>query len=69
LVFPGAGERTSRKVFKLTQLSIEKSERVALNKRHSFRPITTRVYRAGKHQLEILVNGKVMGSAEFSLVL
>lgn len=67
LTFPGAGERTSRKVFKLRQLSIVKGERVDVKKRHSLRPITTRVYREGKHQLEILVNGKVLGHAEFQL--
>jgi 3-methyladenine DNA glycosylase AlkC len=69
LTFPGARERSSRKVFKLTQLTIEKGERVDLKKRHSFRPITTRVYRAGTHQLEILVNGKALSRAEFSLTL
>jgi 3-methyladenine DNA glycosylase AlkC len=69
LSFPGAAGRTSRKVFKLASKSVKKGELLSMRKRHSFRPITTRVYRAGKHTVEILVNGKVLGSAQFSLVL
>jgi len=69
LSFPGAAGRTSRKVFKLASKSVKKGELLSMRKRHSFRPITTRVYRAGKHTVEILVNGKVLGSVQFSLVL
>lgn len=69
LSFPGAAGRTSRKVFKLASKAIKRGEQLSMRKRHSFRRITTRVYRAGKHKVEILVNGKVLGSAQFSLVL
>lgn len=69
LTFPGAGERLSRKVFKLAQRRIERGERLTLRKQHSFRTITTRTYRAGKHRLELLLNGKVCGTLEFTLAL
>jgi hypothetical protein len=69
LIFPGARENVSRKVFKLTQRRIEKGERLSLRKRHSFRPITTRVYRAGQHGVELLVNGKVVARGKFQLSL
>jgi 3-methyladenine DNA glycosylase AlkC len=69
LTFPGAREKMSRKVFKLTQRGIEKGERLSLRKRHSFRPITTRTYRAGEHGLELLVNGKLVAQATFQLAL
>ncbi|MET0283758.1 MAG: DNA alkylation repair protein [Polyangiales bacterium] len=69
LTFPGAGDRQSRKVFKLVQRPIEEGERLTLRKQHSFRPITTRVYRAGKHKLELLLNGKVHAELEFTLAL
>lgn len=68
LTFPGA-KGVSRKVFKLVQREIEKGEQLTLRKQHSFRPITTRTYRAGKHKLELLLNGKVAGELEFTLAL
>jgi 3-methyladenine DNA glycosylase AlkC len=69
LLFPGAGDRMSRKVFKWATRTIEQGERVTLSKRHSFKPITTRVYRAGRHTLELLVNGNVLKTVHFTLAL
>ncbi len=69
LTFPGANQRASRKVFKLVQRSIEQGEQLKLRKQHSFRPITTRVYRAGKHKLELLINGAPHAELEFTLAL
>jgi 3-methyladenine DNA glycosylase AlkC len=69
LSFPGAGDRISRKVFKLVQRTIARGERLTIRKQHSFRPITTRVYRAGKHKLELLVNGRCHAELEFTLSL
>jgi 3-methyladenine DNA glycosylase AlkC len=69
LSFPGAGDRVSRKVFKLVQRTITRGERLTVRKQHSFRPITTRTYRAGKHTLELLLNGNVCARAEFTLAL
>lgn len=42
--------------------------RYAFTKKHSFKPITTRVYYPGQHQLNIIVNGRVSASASFVLV-
>jgi hypothetical protein len=69
LTFPGARDKLSRKVFKLTQRRIRKGEQLTLQKRHSFRPITTRTYRAGTHGVELLVNGKVLAQSSFVLVV
>ena len=33
------------------------------------RPITTRVYYAGMHRIEVMVNGKALKGADFELVL
>ncbi len=60
------GKRTP-KVFKLTSRELGAGERVQISKRHSFRPISTRVYYAGKHRLEIQVNGVVMAGVDFGL--
>jgi hypothetical protein len=60
------GKRTP-KVFKLTKRELGAGESAEISKRHSFRPISTRVYYAGKHRLEIQVNGTVLAGVEFGL--
>ncbi|MCJ7993655.1 DNA alkylation repair protein [Rhizobium cremeum] len=57
----------SPKVFKGTSLTIGPDEAADLDRRHAFRPITTRVYYPGLHRLELLVNGSPLASAEFHL--
>lgn len=60
------GKRTP-KVFKLTNRELGAGETAQISKRHSFRPISTRVYYAGKHRLEIQVNGVALAGVEFGL--
>lgn len=62
------GGRTP-KVFKLTTRTLQPGERVVIEKVHSFKPITTRVYYSGEHALDIQVNGTVLGSGTFSLTV
>ncbi len=55
------------KVFKLTQKSLKPGEWLAVQKSHSFKPVTTRVLYPGKHHIEILANGKSLGKISFEL--
>lgn len=64
-----ANGSTSPKVFKGWQRVLAPGESVALEKSHSLRPITTRVYHAGEHRVDIQVNGKCVASAVFRLKL
>ena len=64
-----ADGRLSPKVFKGKSLMLRPGETLTLSKRHALRPITTRVYHAGLHRLEILVNGVSVASADFRLDL
>ncbi|WP_046501744.1 DNA alkylation repair protein [Streptomyces odonnellii] len=60
-----ANGSTAPRVFKLTTRTLAPGERLALERRHSFRPITTRRHYSGEHALEIQVNGRRSGKAEF----
>jgi hypothetical protein len=62
-----ANGSTSPKVFKGWQLVLAGQERRVLIKRHSFREITTRRYHAGRHTVELQVNGQVMARADVEL--
>ncbi|HEY9067492.1 MAG TPA: DNA alkylation repair protein [Burkholderiaceae bacterium] len=62
-----ANGATSPKVFKGWVLELAPGEERALRKRHSLRVITTRRYHAGRHAVDLLVNGEVVASAGFDL--
>lgn len=68
IYFMRANGQHNAKVFKLKNLSLPAQQCVKLNKTHSFKPITTRKYYLGRHQLEIMVNGKSVKIINFELV-
>ena len=60
---------TTPKVFKWKTLVLAPKQSLTLERRHALRPITTRVYYAGTHRIEIMVNGKALKGADFELVI
>lgn len=60
------GQRTP-KVFKLTTRRIEPGETIALTRRHSFQPVTTRRYYPGTHAIAIQVNGAELARQDFDI--
>ena len=57
----------SQKVFKISESHIDSKEK-HVEKKHSFKPISTRKYYPGMHKLSIKVNGIIVGQKEFELV-
>lgn len=55
------------KVFKWKNIQLQSGESLELTKKYLIQKITTRVYYAGNHQVDLLVNGKTMGSTSFVL--
>jgi len=64
-----ASGATSAKVFKGWQLNLNPHERRVLTKRHSMRAVTTRRYHAGRHEIDLRVNGEILATAFFGLRL
>ena len=60
---------TSAKVFKWSSTSLAPGKVLTIQKKHAIKPITTRVYYAGLHSLEVMVNGVSAGRADFQLVM
>lgn len=58
--------KPSRKVFKIAESDYQ-SEQKHIDKNHSFKLITTRVYYPGHHGLAIIVNGKELDALSFEL--
>jgi 3-methyladenine DNA glycosylase AlkC len=65
--FVNASGRHSRKVFKLRTFELAAGAHATLSKRHSLKPITTRVYYPGEHRLAIQVNGAVLAEKAWRL--
>jgi 3-methyladenine DNA glycosylase AlkC len=62
------GKLNSKKVFKLTQLSLVKNKPFVIAKRHALRErMTTRTLYPGKHEITIQVNGKMYAKKSFVL--
>lgn len=59
----------SPKVFKLKEINLKAKETVSISKSQVFKDFTTRKHFAGKHQIEIQVNGRVYDSLEFGITI
>jgi len=64
-----ANGKTSAKVFKWKNVELHAQQAITLSKTHSFRLITTRKYYAGRHRIELLINGKSYKTVEFDLLI
>jgi 3-methyladenine DNA glycosylase AlkC len=62
-----SGEQ-SKKVFKLKEITLLPYQVLQIFKSQLFKDLTTRKHYTGKHLIEIMVNGKGLGSKEFNLV-
>ncbi|ASP40305.1 hypothetical protein CHH28_17190 [Bacterioplanes sanyensis] len=62
-----ANGTTRAKVFKWRQAQLSGGEEASWQKQHAIKPITTRNYYPGRHQVDVLINGQVMASAQFEL--
>lgn len=58
----------SKKVFKISEREYAGGTVLTINRKQSFRPITTRVYYPGLHKVSIIINGHETGVAEFELL-
>ncbi|SDB95016.1 conserved repeat domain-containing protein [Sanguibacter gelidistatuariae] len=56
------------KVFKITTTTLQPGEHLAVDRRHSFKVISTRRYHPGEHAIELQVNGVASGRASFVLL-
>jgi 3-methyladenine DNA glycosylase AlkC len=59
----------SPKVFKLKEVDLKPKEKITISKSQVFKDFSTRKHFAGKHLLQIQVNGKVLVEKEFGVVL
>ena len=64
-----ANGKLSPKVFKLKKIKLKAHETIEINKSHPIKKITTREYYAGKHEVQLQINGSRFPKKFFSLVI
>ena len=57
----------TRKVFKISERDVEPEAATDIVKRHAIKPITTRKYYAGRHQVSVIINGIESRPVDFEL--
>jgi 3-methyladenine DNA glycosylase AlkC len=67
IYFQKANGHLAPKVFKLKTGWIESGQVLSIEKKHSFKPITTRKYHSGLHKISLKVNGLEMPAQDFYL--
>ncbi len=69
LYFMKKNGQLSKKVFKISERILTANEIHQVQRKQSFKAISTRVYHLGKHQVSIILNGKEFAPKDFELVL
>jgi len=62
--FMKANGKTARKVFKISESNLKETSKT-IQKSFSFKPISTRKYYAGEHQLSLIINGQEYAKQPF----
>jgi len=68
LYFLKKNGQLSKKVFKISERTLEANEVHQVDRKQSFKAISTRVYYAGTHQVSIILNGKEFSPENFELL-
>jgi 3-methyladenine DNA glycosylase AlkC len=63
-----AGGKTAPKVFKLKSFELAAGETAALRISQTIRDFSTRRHQPGRHEVELIVNGRTMATAAFDLL-
>ena len=68
LYFKKANRSLSKKVFKISEKEYEGNSTTTIERKQSFKIITTRKFHFGEHEIALIINGKELESHQFELV-
>jgi 3-methyladenine DNA glycosylase AlkC len=64
-----SGGKRSRKLFKISELSLKGNEKKSYVRKHSFKDLSTRKHYPGVHSVTLIVNGNEYGTLDFEVRL
>jgi len=59
--------KRNRKIFQISEISMNENQRKPYSKKHSFKDVSTRKHYAGLHSITLIVNGAERGTLDFEL--
>jgi 3-methyladenine DNA glycosylase AlkC len=68
MYFMKANGNLSKKVFKISEKPIDAGSRHLVTRKQSFKPISTRKYYPGRHEVSIIINGEEKARKNFELL-
>lgn len=68
IYYQKANGALAKKVFKISEKNYPKQSKTSITRKQSFKPITTRKFYVGKHQLSIIINGVEVEKTDFELI-
>ncbi len=68
IYFKISNNKHNKKVFKISERKINSNEKLFFNKKHSFKPLSTRRYYEGQHFIALIVNGKEFDKQKFNCI-
>jgi len=60
--------KRNRKIFKISEVSLEENEKKLYSKKHSFADVSVRKHYPGTHSITLIVNGAERGTLDFELI-
>lgn len=69
MTFASDSNKQGQKVFKLKQLELEAGKKVKIKKKHPMKLMTTRRLYAGQHTITLQINGQLLESLTFDLLV
>jgi 3-methyladenine DNA glycosylase AlkC len=66
--FMKANGSLSKKIFKISEKQIDAKSQHHVNRKQSFRPISTRKYYPGRHEISVIINGEEKARKTFELL-
>ncbi|MCA0429888.1 MAG: DNA alkylation repair protein [Bacteroidetes bacterium] len=68
IYFKISNNKHNKKVFKISERQINPKEKINFNKKHSFKPLSTRRYYEGTHFIAPIINGKEFEKQKFNCI-
>jgi 3-methyladenine DNA glycosylase AlkC len=62
-----ANSKKSKKIFKVSEVSLKANEKKSYTRKHSFEDLSTRKHYPGAHSITLIVNGAEQGTIDFEL--
>lgn len=62
------GGKRNRKIFQISEISLDENKQKAYRKSHSFKEVTSRKHYPGTHAVTLIVNGEEQGTLEFDVI-